>query len=94
MMMLCSQWTMEPMHYALCQATFNWKIFQPATKTFVCLHEMTDPGMLPHSKGSIEKDKQQILNFSRTLDFLQLIKEPTRVTEKSRILIDLVLVNN
>ena len=50
--------------------------------------------ILPHSKGSIKKDKQQLLNFSRTLDLSQLIKEPTRVTEKSRTLIDLVLVNN
>ena len=50
--------------------------------------------MLPHSKGSVKKDKQQLLNFSRTLDLSQLIKEPTRVTEKFRTLIDLVLVNN
>ena len=41
-----------------------------------------------------KKDKQELLNFSRTFDLSQLIKEPTRITDTSRTLIDLIFVNN
>ena len=41
-----------------------------------------------------KKDKQKLLNFSRTFDLTQLIKEPTRITDTSRTLIDLIFVNN
>ena len=49
--------------------------------------------MLPHSNCS-KKDKQELLKFLRTLDFSQLIKDLSRVTDKSRTLIDVILVNN
>lgn len=41
-----------------------------------------------------KKDKQLLLNFSRAFDFTQLIKEPTRISDTSRTLIDLIFVNN
>ena len=41
-----------------------------------------------------KKDKQELLNFSRAFDFTQLIKEPTRITDNLRTLIDLIFVNN
>jgi hypothetical protein len=37
---------------------------------------------------------QQLLNFTRSPDFTQLIKEPTRVTETTKSMIDLIFVNN
>ncbi|XP_028518360.1 uncharacterized protein LOC114576263, partial [Exaiptasia diaphana] len=49
--------------------------------------------LLKNSKGC-KKDKQELLKFSRTYDFKQLIKEPTRITDTSRSLIDLIFVNN
>ena len=52
-------------------------------KCYLLLLGDINVNMLPHSKGSAKKDKQQLLNFSRTLDLSQLIKEPTRATEKS-----------
>ena len=49
--------------------------------------------MMSNSKLA-KKDKQELLNFSRTFDLTQLIKEPTRITDTSRTLIDLIFVNN
>ena len=49
--------------------------------------------MLPNSKGS-KGEKQELIHFSRILDLSQLIKEPTRVSDKSQTLIDIILVNN
>lgn len=49
--------------------------------------------MMPNSKLP-KKDKQLLLNFSRAFDFTQLIKEPTRISDTSRTLIDLIFVNN
>ena len=40
-----------------------------------------------------KRDKQE-LNFSRAYNFTQLIKEPTRITDTSRTMIDLVFANN
>ena len=41
-----------------------------------------------------KRDKQELLNFSRAYNFTQLIKEPTRITDTSRTMIDLVVANN
>ena len=41
-----------------------------------------------------KNDKHELLNFSGTFDLTQLIKEPTRITDTSRALIDLIFVNN
>ena len=41
-----------------------------------------------------KRDKQELLNFSRAYNFTQLIKEPTRITDTSRTMIDLVFANN
>ena len=41
-----------------------------------------------------KRDKQELLNFSRAYNFTQLIKEPTRITDTSRRMIDLVFANN
>ena len=41
-----------------------------------------------------KRDKQELLNFSRAYNFTQLIKEPTRITDASRTMIDLVFANN
>jgi hypothetical protein len=41
-----------------------------------------------------KKDKQVLLNFMRAFDLTQLIKELTRITDTSRSLIDLIIVNN
>ena len=41
-----------------------------------------------------KNDKHELLNFSGTFDLTQLIKEPTRITDTSRTLIDLIFVNN
>ncbi len=59
---------------------------------FVLLGDL-NVNMLANSKGS-KKEKQELLNFTRTMDLSQLIKEPTRLTDKSRTLIDVILVNN
>ena len=41
------------------------------------------------------KLNMQILhNFMRSLDLSQIITEPTRITEQSKSLIDVILVNN
>ena len=40
-----------------------------------------------------KRDKQE-LNFSRAYNFTQLIKEPTRITDTSRTMIDLAFANN
>ncbi|PFX25902.1 hypothetical protein AWC38_SpisGene9434 [Stylophora pistillata] len=40
------------------------------------------------------RDKQELLNFSRAYNFTQLIKEPTRITDTSRTMIDLLFANN
>ena len=45
-------------------------------------------------KGKSNTAKQKLLNFSRTLELSQLVKEPTRVTDTSRTTIDLIFVNN
>ena len=49
--------------------------------------------MMPNSK-SPKKDKEELLSFSRAFDLIQLIKEPTRISDTSRTLIDLIFVNN
>ena len=49
--------------------------------------------MMPNSK-SPKKDKEELLSFSRAFDLTQLIKEPTRISDTSRTLIDLIFVNN
>ena len=49
--------------------------------------------MMPNSK-SPKKDKEELLRFSRAFDLTQLIKEPTRISDTSRTLIDLIFVNN
>ena len=41
-----------------------------------------------------KRDKQELLNFSRAYNFTQLIKEPTRITDTSRTMIDLVFADN
>lgn len=41
-----------------------------------------------------KRDKQELLNFSRAYNFTQLIKEPTRITDTSRTMTDLVFANN
>ena len=41
-----------------------------------------------------KRDKQELLNSSRAYNFTQLIKEPTRITDSSRTMIDLVFANN
>lgn len=46
-----------------------------------------------HSNCS-KKEKSELLKFLRTLDFSQLKKDPSRVTNKSRTLIDVILVSN
>ena len=54
----------------------------------------TSPFTATRCEISAKYDAIKLLNFLRTLDFSQLIKEPTRVTDKSRTLIDVILVNN
>ena len=49
--------------------------------------------LLPNSK-SHSGDKQKFLNFIRKMDLNQLIKEPTRISNTTRSLIDIILVNN
>ena len=49
--------------------------------------------MMSNSKFP-KNDKHELLNFSGTFDLTQLIKEPTRITDTSRTLIDLIFVNN
>ena len=44
--------------------------------------------------GDCKQNKQKLLNFTRSMDMSQLITEPTRITNNSRSLIDLVFVNN
>lgn len=39
-------------------------------------------------------ERKKLLNFMHTMDLVQLIKEPTRVTNTARSLIDVILVNN
>ena len=39
-------------------------------------------------------DGRALSDFSSTLDLTQLVKEPTRVTDKSQTLIDIVLTTN
>ena len=41
-------------------------------------------------KGKCNPAKQKLLNFTHTLELSQLVKEPTRVTDTSRITIDLI----
>lgn len=48
---------------------------------------------MPNSKQP-KKNKKSLLNFMRTFDLTQLIKEPTHITDISRSLIDLIIVNN
>ena len=48
---------------------------------------------MPNSKQP-KKNKQMLLNFMNVFDLSQLIKEPTRITETCRTLIDLIMVNN
>ncbi|XP_044182741.1 uncharacterized protein LOC122963371 [Acropora millepora] len=41
-----------------------------------------------------KRDKQELINFLLAYIFTQLIKEPTRITDTSRTMIDLVFANN
>ena len=41
-----------------------------------------------------KKDRKELQRFLRVYDLRQLIKEPTRITNDSRSLIDSILVNN
>ena len=41
-----------------------------------------------------KKNMQILDNFMRSLDLSQIIAEPTRITEQSKSLIDVILVNN
>ena len=45
-------------------------------------------------KGKQNPAKQKLLNFTRSLELSQLVKEPTRVTDTSQTTIDLIFVNN
>jgi endonuclease/exonuclease/phosphatase family metal-dependent hydrolase len=47
--------------------------------------------MLLHSKN---KEKKELLKFMRVFDLTQLITDATRVTETTRTLVDVILVNN
>ena len=47
--------------------------------------------MLPFSR---KKEKQELKKFSISHDLTQLITEATRVTETSRTLLDVIVVNN
>ena len=47
---------------------------------------------MPNS-GQPKKNKQLLLNFMHSFDLTQLIKEPTRITDSARTLIDLIMVN-
>jgi endonuclease/exonuclease/phosphatase family metal-dependent hydrolase len=48
-----------------------------------------------HSRlGQRNAMEQKMYNFMRSLDFTQLIKECTRITDTSETLIDLIFVNN
>ena len=49
--------------------------------------------MLSNSKAG-SSEKQKLLNFMHTMDLTQLIKEPTRVTDTARSLIDVIFVYN
>ena len=62
-------------------------------KSDVVISGDLNANMMPNSKLP-KKDKQLLLNFSRAFDFTQLIKEPTRISDTSRTLIDLIFVNN
>ena len=45
-------------------------------------------------KGKQNPAKQKLLNFTRSLELSQLVKEPTRVTDTLRTTIGLIFVNN
>ena len=48
--------------------------------------------MFPNSRS--RKGEKQLTNFLRMMDLTQLIKEPTRIVDTTRSLIDVILVNN
>ena len=50
--------------------------------------------LLPKPAYGCKQNMQTLHNFMRALDLSQIITEPTRITEKSKSLIDVILVNN
>ena len=62
-------------------------------KSDVIILGKLNTNMMSNSKLP-KNDKHELLSFSGTFDLTQLIKEPTRITDTSRTLIDLIFVNN
>ena len=59
---------------------------------FVLLGDL-NINMLPNLKNR-SSDKQMLLNLIRIMDLNQLISKPTRISNTTRSLIDIILVNN
>ena len=48
----------------------------------------------PVTAGNGNALKRKVYSFMCSLDLIELIKEPTRITDTSKTLIDLIFVNN